>query len=88
MNDEERSEIAAAAVKTLKEFQAKAGCMHTQHRANQLWEEVRPLLHADEVGDIRVAWNHHLIGEGRAGLDKVVDKVSRRFRGLVYRYGK
>lgn len=83
MNDKERAEIAEGAVKTLEHFQAKAGCMHTQRQANQLWEKIRPLLHADEVGDIRVAWNHHLIGEGRAGLDKVIDKIKKRLRGLV-----
>ena len=66
------------AIDVAKEFGAKAGCMHSQRKAHRLWKELEPSLTGDERVAIRIAWNHHLIGEGRKELDSMMTVVVRR----------
>jgi len=65
----------------LHAFAAKAGCMHTQYRAGQLWEELKPLLTAQERAWLMTAWGHHTdVRLGRGELDHVVRKIEISWR--------
>ncbi len=59
----------------LQTFAAKAGCVHSQRKAHDLWNKVKDFLTRDEQAAIQVAWNHHILGEGRKELDKVVEAI-------------
>lgn len=61
----------------LKQFVAKAGCMHSQRRAGRLWGELRPLLTAGERASLMTAWSHHShVRLGRGELDSVGGKIA------------
>ncbi len=55
----------------LDAFQAKAGCSHTQRKAESLWELLWPKLTEAERTKLQTAWGHATLEEGRAELDKV-----------------
>ena len=60
----------------LKTFQAKAGCIYTQRKANSIWNEIKDYLEGKEYDKIMIAWSHYLdCGEGRKELDKVVNDI-------------
>jgi hypothetical protein len=54
----------------LKQFQAKAGCIHSQQQAEVLWRKIKPFLTEEEEKELRLDWGHHVyVGEGRHALD-------------------
>jgi hypothetical protein len=60
----------------LDRFQAKAGCMHTQEEATRVWKELKPRLHQYEMGQLAVAWGHHVdVKLGRGELDETCDEI-------------
>jgi len=64
-------------------FQAKAGCMHSQHKANAAWRLLRKHLTEKQLGELITAWGHHRdVGLGRAELDEACDEVRKAWRGL------
>lgn len=65
----------------LDTFQAKAGCMHSQHKANSAWRLLRNHLTKKQLGELITAWGHHRdVGLGRRELDEACDDVRREWR--------
>lgn len=65
----------------LETFRSKAGCMHTQGRAEQLWRRIVLYLTDEERSAVRVAWSHHVLcGEGRGELDRVCNDLIAKLR--------
>ena len=67
-------------VKTVVMFMARALDPQSQPEANRIWEHIQPFLSPEEIGDIRVAWNHAIVGDGREMMDKAICKVIDRFK--------
>ena len=66
----------------LSAFVAKAGCMHSQRRADSLWNELRPLLTQDERQALSTAWSHHThVRLGRGELDSVAEGIRKAHYG-------
>ncbi len=61
------------------QFQQKAGCIHTQYRANHIWDILEPLLEDSELIELQIAWEHSTLGEGRAELDEICNKLRKKY---------
>lgn len=62
-------------------FQSKAGCMHSQHKANSAWRMLRNHLTSKQVGKVITAWGHHRdVGLERTELDDVCDEIRRQWQ--------
>jgi hypothetical protein len=70
-------------IELLEQFQAKAGCIHTQSKTISLWMKLGPHLEGYFDGKIsyghwlNVAWSHFEIGEGREELDYYCNKLKK-----------
>lgn len=65
----------------LKQFQAKAGCIHSQRRAESLMAKLSVFLTWEEKTRIGIAWSHHRdCGEGRGELDAVCNDIARSWQ--------
>jgi hypothetical protein len=74
----------------LKQFVAKAGCMHSQHRADELWWKLKPELSEYEWSQLSIARGHHVdVGLGRGELDGVLAEILCGWgqpHSVLYRY--
>lgn len=64
----------------ITQWQSKAGCTHTQDAAFRLWMQLIDHLSSEQRCELRIAWSHAIIGEGRAELDRVSERVKRELR--------
>ena len=72
--------ILAEKVALLKQFVAKAGCMHSQHRADELWWKLKPELNDYDMSQLSIARGHHVdVRLGRDELDGVMAGILCRW---------
>lgn len=82
MNDVARP-IEEDRLELLRQFQAKAGCMHSQRRAESIMVKLSAFLTYEEKERVGIAWSHHRdCREGRAELDAVCEDIARSWQGL------
>lgn len=66
----------------LRSFASKAGCVHTQRKAESLWKQLAPLLTEYQRTRLYTAWGHHVdCREGRSELDWVAEQIRKEWAG-------
>jgi hypothetical protein len=66
-------------VRLLYEFEQKAGCMHTQRRAESLWHMLEPLLTDSERSELSLAWFHYTSGDNNWEIYDVCNKLIEKY---------
>jgi predicted DNA-binding protein YlxM (UPF0122 family) len=61
-------------------FRNKAGCLHTQYRAKQLYRELQALLTKEEYIALSTAYSHYQLGEGANELYSVCAKLEDKYK--------
>ena len=62
-----------------KNFIAKAGCHHTQYKANQLWNKLKIYLSDKEQVEISIARSHYLTNWDRGEIDYVCNPILQKY---------
>lgn len=62
-------------IQLLQMFRDKAGCVHTQHKAELIKEQLRIKLSEKQYLILTIAHSHFIIGEGRKEIDDACSEI-------------
>ena len=70
-------------IEILRAFVSKAGCDHSQRRAEVPLYQLKPFLTEWQQKHMSTAWCHHGIGLGRGELDFVEREILKEWEGIA-----
>lgn len=65
----------------LIEFRNKGAAWQSQHKANKLLKELRPLISENDWWELKISHSHYLTGEGAEELYIVCKELTAKYCG-------